>query len=201
MRRRAVRSPGGYERRFVGERGHGRDVRLVLGWDVEREGCEPGNLGKDPEWNWEDVEQFVMMFRPQELLILRLLREGKGPSDIAVILEYASRQRGDKAIRSAIRTARFVMRHREAIRKIACGDLPLRRPDVVVLQMTVLLRASSKGLAKLLGLTWRQNAHFRVMQACRRLKELGCDDVLDVVRDGAFMRSENPQEATSTTAS
>lgn len=191
MRRRALRSHRArYERKFSGGAGKGREVRLSLGWDYERVGrVDPGEDAQGDVSHWEEFEPFEQFLRPEEILIVRLAKIGKGSSDMAAILGLASRQHANKLFRFAIKVCRFFARHEVAVCRLVRGDLDLDRKDVVAMQMLILGRQLFGEVARHFGLAGRTSMSSRIYRRVRkRLREQQETAILKMLDESAIIR-------------
>jgi len=97
---------------------------------------------------------------PEERQLLMLIREGKGPSDVAQIMGLNCPKgkpwHATKELNRAIGVARFFARHLAAVRKLYTGMLPLTRRETVVFRMFAVDRQTSATIAEHFGFRWRR---------------------------------------------
>jgi len=100
-----------------------------------------------------------MMMWPEERQLLWLVREGKGPTDVAEIMGLNCPKgrpwHATKELNRAIGVARFFARHLAAVRKLYTGMLPLTRRETLVLMMFVVDRQTSRDIGRHFGIRWR----------------------------------------------
>lgn len=150
--------------------------------------------GVEESQTWEDLSETLWVLWPREVALLELLREGKGPSDVAEVLGFPTRSKAHREIERVLKVARFYHRHRAAVRKLSKGALPLERRVVVAMRMYAVGRVQQREVAETLGYGHRRDLCVAMLRARRRLAELGGHaDVLDLLgecsRDYGGLRS------------
>jgi len=168
-------------RRFS-RKGRQRKVKVVGGWDVDRFPFDDRD-GVEEARSWVDIREVLHFMWPQERVVLRLMREGKTPTDIATVLDFPRRQRAEEEMRRAVRVARFYLMHMPAVRKLCRGVLPLSRRIHLALRMYIVGRMGQREIAGVLGYGHRRALCTAMLRARRRLAIVGGhQDVLEVLR-------------------
>jgi len=116
--------------------------------------------------------------------LLRLMRDGKTPSDVAEIMGFQRRQRARENMSRVVVVVRFYCRHARAIRRLYGASLPVDRRTLVAFRMYVVGRMGQREIAERLGYGHRRNLCVAMLRARRKMAAAGgCSDVLAMLKD------------------
>jgi len=139
----------------------------------------------EEDTQWLDLKEALFFLHPQERFILRLLRDGKGVSDVAMILGMDSRQHAAKEVERTITILKFFLKHMNALRKLYLEVLPLTRRQIIVLRMYVMGRLSQTDIAKKMGYTSRWAPWDHIKEIKKKLKGTAHVDVFRLISESS----------------
>lgn len=113
-------------------------------------------------------EAFYFLHK-EERFILKLVRKGKGASDIATIIGLNSIQHASNEIKRIIGIVRFFIKNLPAIRKLYTKRLPMTRREVIVLRLFIAERMGYDKIAQVMGYKTRWAAGDKLKKARRKL--------------------------------
>lgn len=165
----------------------------VTGWDWERVPApDPQIILPSDGPTWEDIKSVWRLFWKDERLILSLMREGKGPTAIAHILRFRDKKHAHIVIGHVLKVASFLVRHREARKRLKDAVRCLSPNHRRVCQLLVRRRTVAE-IAREVGYT-PNGAKWAVRLAVEKLRKHGHGEVADMVAEAHSTRtySDNP---------
>lgn len=109
-------------RPFADQRARRKQVVLVYGWDFERE--LSGEHQESSYVDWEEIEEIWKYLTREERVVLKLMRDGKTPTDVSDILYLQDKSLAKQEMKRAVNVARFYARRRWEVESIGtCKEI------------------------------------------------------------------------------
>lgn len=124
----------------------------------------------DDDPTWSDVIEVEQVLWSKERDILEMMRCGRSPSDVAVVMGLRSRQHAEKEMRRVLDIVRLYARHMDAVRMLY-ESLPIDRRRQIILRLYAVDRMSHSEIARRVGYAARWNVWSVISETKRQLRK------------------------------